>query len=46
MHFLSNENVKNVFYIYVSSPQVLEGAPDYSIDTVSEIIRQISTGDC
>jgi len=34
------------FYSASSSPLLLKGAPDYSIDTVSELTRQSATGNC
>jgi len=34
------------FYGASSSPLLLRGAPDYSIDTVSELTRQSTTGNC
>ena len=34
------------FYIASSSPLLLRGAPDYSIDTVLELTRQSATGNC
>jgi len=34
------------FYSASSSPLLLRGAPDYSIDTVSELTRRSATGNC
>jgi len=34
------------FYSASSSPLLLSGAPDYSIDTVLEMTRQSATGNC
>src|SRR6218665_982211 len=34
------------FYSTSSSPLLLRGAPDYSIDTVSELTRRSATGNC
>ena len=34
------------FYSAFSSPLLLKGAPDYSIDTVSELTRRSATGNC
>src|SRR6218665_120267 len=34
------------FYNASSSPLLLRGAPDYSIDTASELTRQSTTGNC
>jgi len=34
------------FYSASSSPLLLRGAPDYSIDTVSKLTRRSATGNC
>jgi len=34
------------FYSASSSPLLLRGAPDYSIDTVSELTSQSATSNC
>src|SRR6218665_796095 len=39
-------NHSRYFYSTSSSPLLLRGAPDYGIDTVSELTRRSATGNC